>query len=68
VVLNGTRNKKSADTEGRIVPGHGLEIGVHYGVTGFARREMGEAEGVEINGCVWDVALREKIGRFAENG
>jgi hypothetical protein len=29
---------------------------------------MGEAEGVEIDGGVWDVTLSKKIGRFAENG
>jgi len=28
---------------------------------------VGNTESVEINGCVWDVALGKQIRRFAEN-
>jgi len=67
-VFHRTGHQKSVDAEGGIVRAHELEVRVHHAVSGLPRREMGEAEGVEIDGGVWDVTLSKKIGRFAENG
>jgi hypothetical protein len=67
-VFNSTRHQKSADTKGGIVRAYGFEIGIHHGVTRFSRGQVGNAESVEIHGCVWDVALGKKIRSFGENG
>jgi hypothetical protein len=66
--FNGAGDQEAADTVGGIVRADGLEIGVHDAVGRRLRGEPGEAEGVEIDGGVRDLALGKKVGGLAEDG